>query len=244
MEDGLGHRFWIDPVSHLGIHFVHKQTYEPGLTRIVRTLLKPGSVFVDIGGNEGYYSILAARRVGSTGQVHCLEPQTRLQPVLSKNRELNDCQNLTIHRLALTDKSGETSLFLRPSLNTGASSLTPHWRIGRRQERVPTTSLDEFFSSSKLDRVRLIKVDCEGAESLVIAGARGVLSRRAVDFWAMEYHASICGKERCATIHETFLSKGYRCANACGHRLYHLPSLECDLRLLGACVFECDWRDP
>jgi FkbM family methyltransferase len=243
MEDGFGHRFWIDPVSRLGRHLIHNETYEPGLTRIVMTLLRPGSVFVDIGGNEGYYSILAARRVEANGQVHCLEPQNRLQSVLAKNRELNNCQNLTIHRLALTDKAGEASLYLRPSLNTGASSLTPHWRIGRRQERVPTMSLDEFFSSSKLDRVRLIKVDCEGAEGLVIDGAAGVLSRRAVDFWAMEYHASICGEERCAAIHETFRAMGYHCASVSGHRIYHLPTLESDLRLLGDCEFDCDWRD-
>lgn len=243
MEDGFGHRFWIDPVSRLGQNLIHDQTYEPGLTRIVLALLKPGSVFIDIGGNEGYYSILAAKRVGTTGQVHCLEPQNRLQPVLSKNRELNDCQNLTLHRLALTDKAGETSLYLRPSLNTGASSLTPHWRIGRRHENVPTTFLDEFFSFSKLDRVCLIKVDCEGAEGLVIDGAAGVLSRQAVDFWAMEYHSSICGVERCAAIHKTFRAQGYHCATVSGHRVYHLAGLESNLRSIGDCRFDCDWRD-
>jgi FkbM family methyltransferase len=243
IEDETRRKFWIDPASVFGLELMHGKIYEPGLTHIILTLLKPGHTFLDIGGNEGYYSVLAAGCVGESGQVHCFEPQRRLQEVLHKNSQLNSCLNLRIHCLALADKPGEAQLYLRPSLNTGASSLTPYWRLGRRHETVATTSLDEFFGSAGLDRVRLVKVDCEGAESLVIAGAGGVLSRRAVDFWALEYHPVICGTERCAAIHETLLANGYGCATVCGHRVYYLREREEELKDVGQTRLDCGWQD-
>jgi FkbM family methyltransferase len=242
VADRAGHRFWIDPVSLFGIQLVRGQTFEPGLTHLIMTLLGPGHTFLDVGGNEGYYSVLAAGRVGDRGQVHCFEPQSRLQAVLQKNAELNSCRRLRVHCLALADRQGEAQLFLRPSLNTGASSLTPHWRLGRRHETVPTTSLDEFFCSAGLDRVRLVKVDCEGAEHLVIAGSAGLLARQAVDFWAMEYHPQICGAERCAGIHESLCGNGYRCATVCGHRIYLRPELEVELEAAGEVRLCCGWQ--
>jgi FkbM family methyltransferase len=242
VADGGGRRFWVDPASIFGLKLLRGETHEPGLTRAVLSLLRPGDAFLDVGGNEGYFSVLASGRVGE-GRVDCFEPQTRLQAVLRENARLNGCSNLHVRQLALADRDGEAELFLRPSLNTGASSLTPHWRLGRRREAVRTTTLDEFVRATGLGQVRLVKVDCEGAEHRVIAGAAGVLARRAVDAWAMEFHPHICGAAACASIHQTLLAAGYRCADLCGHRVYCQPGIEADLRAVGDVRWDCDWRD-
>jgi len=62
-----GARFWIDPVSVFGLAMLENHEYEKPLTTAVTTLLNPGDSFVDVGANEGYFSVLAAQKVGAQG---------------------------------------------------------------------------------------------------------------------------------------------------------------------------------
>src|SRR5437763_397758 len=52
-----GGLFWVDPVSVFGQDLLNQQIYEPNLTQIVHGLLSEGQTFIDVGANEGYYSI-------------------------------------------------------------------------------------------------------------------------------------------------------------------------------------------
>lgn len=190
------------------------------MTKLLYTLLRPADTFLDVGGNEGYFSVIASTLLPD-GAVHCIEPQGRLQPVLSGNLELNGATRAVAHRTALSDRVGTVKLFIRPSTNTGASSLFRHWKFGAATERVPATTLDAFFDANRLNKVRLMKVDCEGAEHLVIAGGRNVLKRGAIDFIAMEYHAAICGQVRCHAAHAALTEAGYRLSDTPGPLVYH-----------------------
>lgn len=234
--------FWVDPASILGIHLMREGVYEPQMTRLLETVLRPGDLFIDVGGNEGYFAILAATLVAQ-GKVHCIEPQSRLQPILRENIRLNSAYSVTVHQVALSDKAGEVELFLRPSTNTGASSLFRHWRIGWTRERVRATTLDSFFQDNALRRARLLKVDCEGAEGLVIAGGRQVLGQQAVDFVALEYHPTIIGVARCLETHKALRSWGYVLTKVHGQCIYHLPGLEAALQPLGELRVGCEWDD-
>ena len=71
--------FWIDPASSQGGALARNGIYEPELLATVKTRLGPGDTVVDVGANEGYFSVVASRRVGSTGRVIAIEPQARLQ---------------------------------------------------------------------------------------------------------------------------------------------------------------------
>jgi len=228
-----GHVFWIDPVSVFGRALMCGGVYEPGLTRVVLGLLSEGDTFLDVGANEGYFSILAASRVGESGAVHCVEPQARLLPVLRENVRRNGCARLFLHCVALSARDGYVELYLRPSTNTGASSFFRHWRIGSRRVRVPAVTLATLCRAHALTRIRLMKVDCEGAEQLVIAGGIGLLDRQAIDYLALEFHPAICGQDTCAAVHARLLSRGYACALVHGHRIYYRPCLEDELRALG-----------
>jgi len=224
--------FWADPVSVFGQDLLQDSVYEAPLTHLVEILLRPSDIFIDLGGNEGYFSVLAASLVPQ-GHVHCIEPQGRLLAVLHENLRINGVTGVTLHRLAITDRDGEMDLFLRPSTNSGASSLFRHWKIGSTKERVPTASLDSFFSGNRLPRARLVKVDCEGAEWLVVQGGQRVLREGLIDFIAMEYHPTICGPEKVRETHTRLVGYGYDLVRARGHCLYHLPSLKRELEPLG-----------
>jgi len=219
-----GPAFWIDPVSVFGLSLIRTGSYEPELTRLVQALVGPGDVFVDVGANEGYFSILAAALVGG-GSVHAIEPQSRVQAVIRRNVELNHASAVTIHRVALSDRAGEIDLFLRPSSNTGASSLFRHWRLGWTRERVPTTTLDALCGRAGIDRVRLVKIDCEGAERLVIRGAAALLARRAIDVLVVDYHEQIAGADACRETHQAIVDSGYALTRASGLAVYHRPEL-------------------
>jgi FkbM family methyltransferase len=174
-----GHTFYVDPVSVFGISLMRYGIHETQMTKLLYALLRPSDTFLDVGGNEGYFSVIASTLVPD-GAVHCIEPQQRLHSVLRKHFELNGSTMAVAHRTALSDRDGSADLFVRPSTNTGASSMFRYWKVGTATETVPCTTLDAFFDRNHLDRVRLMKVDCEGAESLVVAGGRNVLKRGGV----------------------------------------------------------------
>lgn len=229
------HTFSVDSVSVFGINLLRDRIHEPQMTKLLYTLLRPSDTFLDVGGNEGYFSVIAATLVPN-GAVHCIEPQERLQAVLCTNFDLNGSLRAVAHRTALSHADGPVNLFVRPSTNTGASSMFRYWKIGAATEVVPCITLDTFFDKNNLGRVRLMKVDCEGAESLVIAGGREVLRQGRIDFIAMEYHPAVCGGQRCRSTHAVLSSAGYCLSQAGGLFVYHLPGYESDLKALGNVV--------
>lgn len=228
-----GHKFCVDPVSVFGIHLLRDGIHEPQMTRLLHALLRPSDTFLDVGGNEGYFSVMASTLLPE-GTVHCIEPQSRLPPVLKTNFELNRSATVFLHQTALSDReAGTIRIYLRPSTNTGASGMFRYWRLGSKAETVPGTTLDSWFERYGLERVRLMKVDCEGAESLVVAGGRKVLEGRRIDFIAMEYHPSICGAARCKATHSALTDAGYCVSKPGGQSIYHLPGFESELKGIG-----------
>lgn len=227
----LGQYFWVDPVSVFGRELITSHIYERRLTSLFVGLLRPGDTFVDIGGNEGYFSILASSRIAH-GSVHCIEPQTRLQAVIRRNIDLNGAQQIVLHQCALSNKSGQIQLNLRPSTNTGSSSIYRHWKIGSKTETVPTISLDELFAKEFLTNIRLMKVDAEGAEGLITEGGSAIWRCHAVEFIVMEYHPTICGQECCRACHQKLVATGYLLRMQNDLSIYHLPEGEQVLQAL------------
>lgn len=152
-----------------------KGIFEPEETALWRELLRPGMVVVDVGANIGYYATLASRLVGPTGRVFAFEPEPKNYELLLKNLAENGCANVEASSVALSDRRGSATLF-RDAHNLGNPSF---FEANVPQEgriagiKVSTTSLDEALPPDA--RVDVIKVDVQGAEGLVFAGARRVL---------------------------------------------------------------------
>lgn len=238
IQTSTGHRFWVDPVSHFGGEILETGIYEPILTRLLYTLLRPGDVFVDVGANEGYFSVLASALVGHDGRVFSVEPQSRLIPVIRENLHLlhedRGIDNVMLLHEAFAGHEGDTILYLTPSINSGGTSFHKHWRFGAGEEKVHTRTLDDFFRSNSLDRVRLIKLDCEGAELSIINGAYNILARQKVDFVSVDFHPGIADKDAPVKIDQHLRKNGYCLSQAgTGIWVYHLPGLDENLRPLG-----------
>src|SRR4051812_36476144 len=82
-------RLWLDPASNLGSQLLLGGAYEVDFTERLSRILRPGDVFLDVGANEAYFSLLAAEKVGDSGHVYLMEPQARLWPVILFNFLLN-----------------------------------------------------------------------------------------------------------------------------------------------------------
>ena len=72
-------------------------TFEISETRLIQALLRPGMTFLDVGANIGYYTLIGARLVGPSGNVHAFEPHSRIRERLRENVARNDYQNVVIH---------------------------------------------------------------------------------------------------------------------------------------------------
>ncbi|MGE0756422.1 MAG: FkbM family methyltransferase [Pirellulaceae bacterium] len=146
---------------------------EPATTQLVETLLQPGDHFVDGGANIGYFTVLAARRVGSAGVVSSFEPSPTLRSQLAANIRLNRLRTARLFPYALADRTGAASFYEGPSEHSGVSSLRPLANSPRVTD-VPLRSLDATYGDAP---VRLVKLDLEGAELLAIKGMHRILTR-------------------------------------------------------------------
>jgi FkbM family methyltransferase len=192
--DSTGNTFWIDPITPFGLALIKGEIYEPQMVDLLRKVLRPSDVFIDLGANEGYFSIIAAALVPE-GRVFAVEAQPALRNVLLANVSSNNASNVTVCTLAVSDRNGEARLFVRSSINNMGSRLDVPFSLGFGSELVQTRTLKEFCCEHAIDRARLLKVDCEGAEIQIINGSDSLFARQPFDVIALEYHPSVSSGE-------------------------------------------------
>jgi FkbM family methyltransferase len=157
--------------------FLLRDWTEPEL-RELDQLLSPGEVFIDVGANIGLYALKAARLVGPRGRVLALEPGQAAGDQLEANLALNDFGWVDLVRKAASDVDGRAVLHhVELGNDPQAFSLIENLSAGERGETVETVRLDTLVGAMALSRIDLVKIDVEGAEPMVIAGARECLAR-------------------------------------------------------------------
>lgn len=217
--------FWIDPASYQGLALAQQGVYEPKLLATVKAHLPTGGVFVDVGANEGYFSVVAARVVGPTGKVIAVEPQTRLQPVLQRNFALNQCGQVRLIAAAISDQSGEATLHLTPGVNNSASSLQRPTRYPLFRQTVPTITLNSLLEQAGVDHCDLLKIDIEGWEYEAVLGSRTLFETGRIRALALELHPRVLANRglKMAEVTEFLAACGYREVPEVGHLLLIKP---------------------
>jgi FkbM family methyltransferase len=150
-------------------------TSEPHVQRALELLLAPAMTVYDVGANVGFFSVIAARLVGASGQVVCYEPLEINASLIEHNAALNNFANISVRRAALGRENG-TARFLTsavPSWGRLASAGATGQHIG--EIIVPIECLDSVVSSDCASKLDFLKIDVEGAEADVLAGAKTVL---------------------------------------------------------------------
>jgi FkbM family methyltransferase len=145
--------------------------YEAHLVPIFRQFCRPGMTVVDVGANVGLYTMLASSLVGSSGRVVAVEPNSENCRLILLSVDANHAENVELLPLALDRGRGWSNLSGHFGSNGGlvsgdAVGLTSGW-----SEIVPTFALDDLVPGP----VHFLKIDVEGAEGRVVAGAQRIL---------------------------------------------------------------------
>jgi FkbM family methyltransferase len=138
--------------------------------RALASRLRPGSVVVDAGANIGIYSQFFSKCVGPGGAVHSFEPSPENFSRLSK--ALSHFSNVYLNQMAVSDKTGESLLYVSDELNVDHRAYAP--TDGTRDTIViRAVALDDYFATG--ERVDLIKMDIQGYELHALRGAERVI---------------------------------------------------------------------
>jgi FkbM family methyltransferase len=196
-----------------GVHPAYEQMrlgiFEQEETVAILKELQTSDVFVDVGANLGYYTLMACQQ---GKPVVAFEPQAQNLRCLYSNLIANDWQNVVeVFPLALAATPGILTLY---GASGPSASLVKDWAgySSRFQQPVAVSTLDHILGGRFADRRLLIKIDVEGAEYGVLRGAVATLSRMPRPAWLVEiclkeYHPS--GNLDFQAIFDIFWNQGY-----------------------------------
>lgn len=180
-------RLRIDISDFLRSTYFYGLEYEPEMSALLRNVLRPGDVAIDVGANAGYHCMLMAALVGATGAVHAFEPAPDAAALLRQNVAMNGFESrVHLEQTAVSNVRADNVPFHLSALghNSGVASLVAHeWGVEHgffspaRTARVSTVTLDEYCRAARIDECRAIKIDVEGTEGQVAEGMRGLLAR-------------------------------------------------------------------
>jgi FkbM family methyltransferase len=185
---------------------IYEGNFELQEREFLNAFLRPGDIFVDLGANLGFFTLIGAHRVGETGRVYAFEPCLKTFQRLLSNITLNHLTNVFCHQMALSDHSGQRDMAI---LSDGFDAWNSFARIPRTPsavEKVKCTTWDDFATEHNLmGRVTMMKIDVEGWETHVLSGGVKALSREDAPILQVEFSDATC-----------------RCAGSSCERLYHI----------------------
>jgi FkbM family methyltransferase len=142
--------------------------------RVLRRLVKPGDVVLDIGANIGYFTLLFANWLQGNGEVHAFEPFPTTMQRLNRNLDLNPrLRNVVhLHGTAVSDFVGSMAMTEPDKGNSGCNYLSVSG-----EGKIGVTTLDSLASEMRFSRIDLMKIDVEGCEVALLKGAKSTLDR-------------------------------------------------------------------
>lgn len=152
--------------------------WEPEISEYISSALGRDDVFIDIGANIGYYSLLAANRVGQIGKVYSIEASPSIFSKLCDNVRRNSADNIVLFNFAVCEEHKMVPIFLHESDNCGATTTIPKIAAKRSatlEGHVEGFPLGDIIPHEDIRRARIIKIDVEGGEWFVLSGLRDLL---------------------------------------------------------------------
>jgi FkbM family methyltransferase len=165
---GIG-RFYLDSIED-GIKTWLRRgvVWEQHLINLFRSHVRRGTVVIDAGAHVGTHTLTLSRLVGPSGRVLAFEPQRKLYRELVHNLRLNKIDNVSAIRCALGD------VITRVEMSTSVPGNEGGTPLGRGGDAVAMRTID----SLAVKNISLMKIDVEGYEDQLIAGATRTLAQQ------------------------------------------------------------------
>ena len=180
--------------------------WEPYETALLIDHLKAGDVFLDIGANIGYYTLLASAVVKRRGIVIACEPDAENFRLLRENVALNQAENVVLFHAAVSDYNGSGRLYLSPD-NKGDHRL---YDCGDGRCSRPARVIHGECLRDVMNRVDFIKIDTQGSEFNILKGLQNIIleNRRhltmIVEFWPYGLRKSGASAEELLDLMDSF----------------------------------------
>ena len=173
----------------LAPHLALNGYWEMWITNVFKRLVKENIVVFDIGANFGYYTLIAADKVGDSGKVYAFEPDPSIFEFLTRNIEINGFKNRAeALQVAVMDKE-ESMKFFSFKKHLGDSNLFYQRNDEDVSiEDVKTTSIDSFVRKFNVSKVDVIKTDAEGAEPYIFKGMKRTIEENSNLKIISEFH--------------------------------------------------------
>jgi FkbM family methyltransferase len=205
---GTPYRVRFPAAQYLGWMPIGGMKREQHIAQHFRDHIRPGDTVIDVGANVGRYTLLAAELVGQSGHVHAFEPDPQSMYYLLAAVHGNGLTDrVTLWNLAASDRSANAQLYLdlktARTTSLKADAYCPDAHV-RQPLVVGTARLEDFITQPP----QFLKIDVEGAELAVLAGASRLLR---------DYHPVVLVEvlpENLPSVTDLLSSLGYSLADA------------------------------
>lgn len=156
------------PLDNLGDRFLlfMPAYFEYDEFLMMSEYLKPDSTFVDIGGNMGIYSLIAAKYINESGRILSFEPNPRMIQRFKLNKDINGFdKKIKIQEVGVADKESEFSLAFNHN-NLGGASIVQDY--GNDNLVIRCRPLLDVLHEENIKQIDLLKIDIEQAEPLAL----------------------------------------------------------------------------
>lgn len=163
-------------------------SYEEGTLGIIDQVLEQGDYFIDVGANIGLMSLVASKKIESTGRVIAFEPHPHTFNILKKNIWINHIHNIIPVNYGVGASVQEQDLYSNLQHNRGSASI-----VNKNKNETPLkiriVRLDKYLKEENIPskNIKMIKIDVEGFELEVIKGASSILQKKEAPILCIEY---------------------------------------------------------
>ncbi len=180
--------------------------------RAFRKLVRAGDVVIDMGANWGLHTLYLSRLVGREGMVVAVEPFPPAVAELEWHIRANGCSNVKVLPVAISHADGDEAFVLGGSACTG-KLLAVLSGSGNHESTISVTTrtLDSLVEELQIARLKLVKIDVEGAEGKVLLG-----SQRAVERHHPYFVIDLHGPEADVSVARLLTSWGYEICRLSG----------------------------
>lgn len=182
-ETVWGHKIYLDTRDRsLAPHLLLKGYWEDWIAKVFAEQIQDGMTVIDVGANVGYYTLLAASRVGAKGKVYSFEANPAVYSNLFQSVEINGFLDRTVLLNKAVYSHSAKLKFNRLKYHHGGSTLmNVHAEFnGELMDEfevieVEAVSLDDYFSNG-IPKVDLVKIDAEGSEASIFKGMQDLIA--------------------------------------------------------------------
>jgi FkbM family methyltransferase len=173
-------KIYINPDSPILVPSNLESTYRKFEQLTVQTIhseLQIGDIFVDVGANIGFFSVLAGSIIGNKGKVYAVEASPSVLPILKSNTE--QLKNVEIINCAVGNKNGFTEFYLTEDYVNSGIAPNPFNPLHGEKISVPIEKLDTALNrmDSFTGKVDFLKIDVQGDEISVLEGFTETLNK-------------------------------------------------------------------